>query len=645
MLLLLDALDESMTYTGGTNIVQLLDKLTDLPPQVRILTTTRDDPRVLKLFRQIKPFDLIRDASPDEDDVQVYARQRLSKLAALGEARLKDFADRLAGHARGTFLYAALVLDELLGRPFTELPDLENYHLPDGFSGLYHDFLNRELGKDERLWFDLYEPLLGLIAVAQGDGLTTRQLSNITGKDIRASLRASKQYLSGELPEGPFRPFHKSFADFLLDDENNLDYRIDALTMHSLLVKHYLNTYQRDWTDCDQYGLRHLPTHLGELRAWTELGELLLNLSFIRAVSDFSHGALADGFKWVEQCANVMPAGSQRNLLLDLGKAADRLRNFIDRAVEIRTIESFLQMEKARHLVVVSGPGTGKTALLTRVWLRNCDHCVLVRCGPEISMAKGGSLAAALVTQALRALQPLFAEDLDRYPPEALVGYSRLYESVERYGGAVCVIFDEFDAVASHPWATTDLPRNPPPNLRFIWGSRSTPILEQLRSEAEFLILGAPSAMVIKEFCRKHLEARLSSSAVERILAISDGLPLYLALIEQQIDTGELAESALELDRIPSSLADFYEARTRRLEAGAADMRDLLISLVRAMVDRGSPKVMLRNLNEKFDVNIIDLIRSSGLFVVEGEGDEISVRPYHLSILDFFRERYGLERS
>jgi hypothetical protein len=151
--------------------------------------------------------------------------------------------------------------------------------------------------------------------------------------------------------------------------------------------------------------------------------------------------------------------------------------------------------------------------------------------------------------------------------------------------------------------------------------------------------------MVIKEFCRKHLEARLSSSAVERILAISDGLPLYLALIAQQIDTGELAESALELDRIPSSLADFYEARTRRLEAGAADMRDLLISLVRAMVDRGSPKVMLRNLNEKFDVNIIDLIRSSGLFIVEGEGDEISVRPYHLSILDFFRERYGLERS
>jgi hypothetical protein len=285
MLLLLDALDEAMTYSGGTNIVQLLYKLTDLPPQVRILATTRDEPRVLKLFRQIKLLDLIRDAPPDHDDIQVYARQRLSKLAAVGEARLKDFADRLAKQARGIFLYAALVLDELLAHPLTELPDLESYPLPDGLSGLYHDFLNRELGKDERLWFDLYEPLLGLIAVAQGDGLTTCQLSNITGKDIRAALRASKQYLSGELPEGPFRPFHRSFADFLLEDENNIDYRIDGQTMHSLLIKHYLTTYQNEWTDCDRYGLGHLPTHLGELRAWTALGELLLNLSFIRAVS------------------------------------------------------------------------------------------------------------------------------------------------------------------------------------------------------------------------------------------------------------------------------------------------------------------------------------------------------------------------
>src|SRR5439155_9686615 len=101
--------------------------------------------------------------------------------------------------------------------------DLDTYPLPDGLGGLYHDFLTRELGKDNQQWFDLYEPLLGLIAVAQGDGLTAQQLADITGKDIRATLRVSKQYLSGELPSGPFRPFHKSFADFLLEEDTNAD--------------------------------------------------------------------------------------------------------------------------------------------------------------------------------------------------------------------------------------------------------------------------------------------------------------------------------------------------------------------------------------------------------------------------------------
>ncbi len=263
MLFLIDAVDEAQNYTGVT-IPDLLARLSDLPVQIRFLVTSRNEPRVLKFFRHIQPFDLIRDASPDFDDVQVYAAQRLMS-ASVGEATRTDFADRLAGRARGIFLYAAIVLDELLARPSAELPDLDAYPLPDGLTGLYHDFLNRELGKDERLWFDLHEPLLGLIAVAQGDGLTARQLTEITGKDLRAALRASKQYLSGELPEGPFRPFHKSFADFLLDDKANLDYHIDATRMHCQIADHYWDTHSHDWRHCpDDYGLNNLAFHLYE---------------------------------------------------------------------------------------------------------------------------------------------------------------------------------------------------------------------------------------------------------------------------------------------------------------------------------------------------------------------------------------------
>ena len=65
--------------------------------------------------------------------------------------------------------------------------------------------------------------MLGLIAVSRGEGLTTRQLTDIMSKDIRAALRASKQYLSGDTPDGPFRPFHKSFNDVLLGRVDGFD--------------------------------------------------------------------------------------------------------------------------------------------------------------------------------------------------------------------------------------------------------------------------------------------------------------------------------------------------------------------------------------------------------------------------------------
>ncbi|MGW8178214.1 MAG: nSTAND1 domain-containing NTPase, partial [bacterium] len=80
VLLLVDALDEALTYTGKTNIVQLLVKLGDLPPEVRVLLTTRPDPRVLKQFRGIEPFNLVEDAPKDVDDVRDYSYERLNAL-------------------------------------------------------------------------------------------------------------------------------------------------------------------------------------------------------------------------------------------------------------------------------------------------------------------------------------------------------------------------------------------------------------------------------------------------------------------------------------------------------------------------------------------------------------------------------------
>jgi hypothetical protein len=252
MLLLVDALDEAQVDADVT-LANLLSRLSDLPDAVRVLATSRDEPRVTKFYQHARKLDLIKDASPDVDDVRAYAEARLGELDHDG------FAARLAEQAAGVFLYAAMVLDEVLP---TANVDLATHPLPDGLSGLYHQFLVRELGRSDEKWVEVYEPLLGLIAIAQGDGLTSGQLRTIVGRDIRLALRACKQYLAGELPDGPFKPFHKSFADFLVHDKNNVDFHIDARAMHARIAGHYVRSHGSDWSACDDYGLRYAPAHL-----------------------------------------------------------------------------------------------------------------------------------------------------------------------------------------------------------------------------------------------------------------------------------------------------------------------------------------------------------------------------------------------
>ncbi len=123
---------------------------------------------------------------------------------------------------------------------------------------------------NRKRWRDEVRPVLGLVAVSQGDGLSRAQLDGVTGKDTEGTLEEWKQYLGGALPDGPFRPFHKSFADFLLDEPRNDAYRVDAAGMHERLVDHYwpAGNGAKAWAGWDAYARRYLPTHLaGAARA------------------------------------------------------------------------------------------------------------------------------------------------------------------------------------------------------------------------------------------------------------------------------------------------------------------------------------------------------------------------------------------
>lgn len=267
LILIIDSLDEAETYTGEFKIVQILTKLDDLPKPIKFLVTTRPDPRILKNFQGIQPFDLVENEPLEAKDICLYAYERLTQIE---EAQRTQLANRISHSAEGIFLYANLVLNDLEPLLSKDL-NLENIDLPNGLAGIYQTFLNRELGQDEERWYDLFQPLLGAIAVAQGDGLPLKQLERIVERDsLVMELRICAQYLIG-MPNGPFRVFHKSFVDFLLEDKDNTHYHIDSIEQHQRIVKYYRpnhtlwNWNQTNLNELDDYGLRYLATHLAKI--------------------------------------------------------------------------------------------------------------------------------------------------------------------------------------------------------------------------------------------------------------------------------------------------------------------------------------------------------------------------------------------
>src|SRR4030095_330130 len=255
-------------------IVGLLAKDADLPQNVRFLMTSRDEPRVKEPFsnRNFRAFDLIEDAASSIHDVQLFAYER---LAGLREPTRTELALKISELAAGVFLYAYMALQQLMPNLSPDV-DVAALDLPKDLVDLYRRFLARELTADTNKWSQLYGPLLGILAVAQGEGLRRDLLELIIGEEeVTEALLKCKQYLTGDLPHGPFRIFHRSFVEFLLDKTKNLSRPLSAVAMHRRIVDYYWQTFHGDWSSCATYALTNLALHLFEGKQFDRLAELI----------------------------------------------------------------------------------------------------------------------------------------------------------------------------------------------------------------------------------------------------------------------------------------------------------------------------------------------------------------------------------
>jgi WD40 repeat protein len=296
-LVLIGALDVAVNYGGDANLVRLLAELDDLPPWVRFLCTSRPERRVLRHFQ---PASLhVLDAGSDENlaDVRQYVTRR-ARRGPLGE-RLQAaavvpqaLAERLGALSSGNFLYTRVVLDDI-GSGQQSLDDLDA--LPPGLDTVYHTFLCHFAAAE---WEKRYQPIFGVLAVAQ-EPVTEAQLAQFTGlrrTRVRQDLGRVRQFMD-VLEDGTkgktYALFHRTLRDYLLDGERNEDFWCAPEDAHQSIVDYYWHrtvcsppgpsAVRPDWSGCDDYGVRHVLTHLVGAARWDLVAEMVPDLNFWEA--------------------------------------------------------------------------------------------------------------------------------------------------------------------------------------------------------------------------------------------------------------------------------------------------------------------------------------------------------------------------
>jgi hypothetical protein len=310
VVILVDALDEALSYSGTPTIVSLLAKTDQLSPQVRLLLTTRQEERVENQLLEVKELSLsIPGDQRNQDDIRRYVKSRLQndlqlaeKAAQVGNEGVTELVEAVSRKAEGNFQYIRFLLDAM-AKGLRSLTELEG--LPEGLDWLYFDSLRRVVDLGKRDWFNEYRPLMGVLSVAQ-ESLTLAQIQSFTNQSESSCMeyrRNLEQFIEEVKPlrengaqETRYRLYHQSVMDFLHSKvisikekggERELDntFYLPADEWH----KHMANVCEQDnlsiiWEDIKRntveqgrrdYARKYYITHLYLAQEWQRLFEVL----------------------------------------------------------------------------------------------------------------------------------------------------------------------------------------------------------------------------------------------------------------------------------------------------------------------------------------------------------------------------------
>jgi hypothetical protein len=270
-------------------------KLDGIPPNLRFVISSRKEQFLDRLLDRRDAHELPLDVAGGKNlkDLRTYAKANLPGEEL--EPHLKnmnttkqELLENLLGKAAGNFLYLRSVLGaiwEALSVPakHDRLQGLLRVEaLPDDLDSLYDYFLAsivnwiKRSGFGDAAWRQALRPLLGTLAVAR-EPLNEEQLVAYTGlnsEDVADLLRELRQFVEPVDDRRAYRIYHASFAEYVLDAESNLDYRIDGHRAHKRIAEYYVDAWgglEASLPGLQEpqvrnlhggYGVQHLAAHL-----------------------------------------------------------------------------------------------------------------------------------------------------------------------------------------------------------------------------------------------------------------------------------------------------------------------------------------------------------------------------------------------
>ena len=223
-LILIDALDEAGKEERSRLIDIIVNHLDRLPRWIRILILTRPEANIKPYLEDALEIDL--DKESNKKDIKVFLETSFENKTYPNK---DEIISTIVEKSQGTFLYAELVVKEILGRSLS-IEDIDK--LPKGLARYFSSWFKRiyPIEKIESLYKEKDRKALAMILASPG-ALPTEELNNLLGWDHSKTydfIKKLENYLSKkEDIEGKetIEIAHKYMADWLISDLAG-DYRV-----------------------------------------------------------------------------------------------------------------------------------------------------------------------------------------------------------------------------------------------------------------------------------------------------------------------------------------------------------------------------------------------------------------------------------